>query len=241
MRILALSISMILLCSCASVGKLIKELAGSPPAPVKKVEEPPKDAFSQNNDFQAYPLPERKYGRMTRETFEQEAKVESDAGSLWVEEGQGSYLFSQNQKRLEGDVLNVNLESQALDQLNSKMNVIADLLRQKEEAMQKRQLASEAAASDGKAAATPTPAPAPTADAGKKEDIGIKQVPTRVIATYPDGSYRVKGTKNIMIGNREFQVLVTGLVKGNDIAEDAISSAKLLDSKFDIITNRKVQ
>lgn len=234
-----------LLCSCASVGKLIKELAGSKPAPVKKVEDPSKDAFSQNKDFQAYPLPERKYGRMNRETFEQEAKVESDAGSLWVDEGQGSYLFSQNQKRLEGDVLNVNLESQALDQLNSKMNVISDLLKQKEAVTQKRQLASEPAAAGAQAAqanmAAPTPTASANADAAKKEDIGVKQVPTRVIATYPDGSYRVKGTKNIMIGNREFQVLVTGLVRGNDIAEDSISSAKLLDSKFDIITNRKVQ
>ncbi|MCB0348167.1 MAG: flagellar basal body L-ring protein FlgH [Bdellovibrionales bacterium] len=218
---------------------MIKDLAGTKkPMQAQKQAAVTPNSYEDNKNYQVYPLPERNYGRMDKAKFEQEAKVQSDAGSLWVDEGQGSYLFSQNQRRLDGDVLNVDLESQALEQLNSKVNVIADLLKKKEEAIQARQLASEP---KDKEAAGAKAAPPVAAAKEKKEELNIKQVPTRVIATYPDGSYRVKGTKNIMIGNREFQVLVMGLVRGNDIANDSISSAKLLDSKFDIITNRKVQ
>ncbi len=233
---------MLLLCSCASLGEMIKDLAGTKKeTPEVKPVQVVANSYEDNKNYQVYPLPERSYNTMNRATFEQEAKVGSDAGSLWVDEGQGSYLFSQNQRRLDGDVLNVNLEDQALEQLNSKVSVIADLLKKKEEAIQKRQLASEPKEKTADGAKPAPPVAAAPESKDKKEEINVKQVPTRVIATYPDGSYRVKGTKNIMIGNREFQVLVTGLVRGNDIAEDAVSSAKLLDAKFDIITNRKIQ
>lgn len=233
--------------SCSSLTQMVKKLAGSNKTETSTAAKTtPQNMYSSNKNFQLRPLPERRYGRMNRDRFEKEAKVGEDAGSLWVSEGQSSYLFSQNQKRLEGDVLSISLEEQAKDQLNSKVKTIAGLLkRRKELAAQKRSLAS--AKDQGKASDTVEKTEkkvAPKTAANKEEEIpglGMEKVPSRVVASYPDGSYRIKGTKSFLIENKEFQVLITGLVRGNDIKDDSIASSKLLDAKFDVVSERRVR
>src|SRR5690606_26806234 len=75
---------------------------------------------------------ERQYKRMNREKFEEEADLRPEAGSLWVMEGQGAYLFSQNQMRMVGDLLNVRIEGSPKTQLRTKVRVIARLLERLE-------------------------------------------------------------------------------------------------------------
>ena len=71
---------------------------------------------------------DRKYRRMNKNKFEDEAEVNAQAGSLWVMEGQGAYLFAQNQTRVMGDLLNVRVEGSPRSQLSSKVKVISKLL-----------------------------------------------------------------------------------------------------------------
>ncbi|MDX9730606.1 MAG: flagellar basal body L-ring protein FlgH [Bdellovibrionales bacterium] len=71
---------------------------------------------------------DRKYRRMNRGRMEEEAELGSQAGSLWVMEGQGAYLFAQNQTRMMGDLLNVRVEGNPRLQLSSKARVISKLL-----------------------------------------------------------------------------------------------------------------
>lgn len=205
---------------------------------------------------------QRKYVRMTRDQFEAEAKVGAQEGSLWIMEGQGAYLFSQNIVRLVGDLLAVKLEGSARTQVDTKINVIKKLLRKIENPG--RRLASEAEPEAGKATddkkkdaekdktAKDTKgkdgkdakdgASTAKTDGENKDDenaLGVDAVPTRIVQRMSDGNYRVKGSQSFMIGKREFRVIVTGIVRDQDFNDEGISSQALLEPVYDVVSVKK--
>lgn len=235
---------------CASINRSLKGLVGGS-------EEKPKMAGPRYSDQDNLRYSsDKKYRRMNKSRFEDEAEVNQQAGSLWVMEGQGAYLFAQNQTRVIGDLLNVRVEGAPRSQLQGKVKVISKLLERLEAPL--RSTAStnpKAAAPAGDAAAAPAAAgaapgaPAGDAAAGEKpgekvadknDPIGtIQTVPTRIVEQLKDGSYRVKGVQPFMIGKREYRVIVTGVVRPEDFDDAGIDSTKLLDSQFDIVSARK--
>jgi flagellar L-ring protein precursor FlgH len=206
---------------------------------------------------------ERQYKRMNRQRFEEESELKEDAGSLWVMEGQGAYLFAQNQTRVIGDLLNVKIDGAPKTQLSTKVKVISKLLERLDGPS--RGLASQQGASQPAAQASPAPGQPPGAaqananntngaqpnaaegaanaagDAKDKNDSGfsVQQVPTRIVEQLKDGSYRVRGMQPFMIGKREYKVIVTGIVRGEDFDDAGIDAGKLLDPQFDIVSSRK--
>jgi flagellar L-ring protein FlgH len=204
---------------------------------------------------------DRKYRRMNRSRFEDEAEVGAQAGSLWVMEGQGAYLFAQNQTRMMGDLLNVRVEGSPKQQLSSKVRVISKLLERLEapRATNSQSVRAPAVAGPANPAAPPAAgaegagigadaqatqvAGAANEKAGTfdpKDPIStIQTVPTRIVEQLKDGSYRVKGVQPFMIGRREYRVIVTGVVRQEDFDDNGIDASKLLDSQFDIVSSRK--
>jgi flagellar L-ring protein precursor FlgH len=61
-------------------------------------------------------------------------------------------------------------------------------------------------------------------------------VPTRVVERMVDGNYRVRGMQSFMIGQREYKVIVAGIVRAEDFNEEGINASQLLDSSFDIVS-----
>ena len=55
-------------------------------------------SFSKNSNY--LKGERRQYKRRTKKDLENESQLESQAGSLWVMEGQGAYLFSQYFKKV---------------------------------------------------------------------------------------------------------------------------------------------
>ena len=226
------------LCGCASISKAWKSLVGHDDDSVAHVNTP---RFSETDNLKT--ADNKQYKRMNRQRFEDEADVKADAGSLWVMEGQGAYLFSQNQMRMVGDLLNVKIEGAPRAQLQTKTKVISGLLARLESP------AIRGPASAGQPAAAAAPAPAPEAaaagdgkaDAGKADASGfnVNVVPTRIVEQLKDGSYRVRGMQPFMIGKREYKVIVTGVVRPEDFDDAGIEAAKLLDPQFDIVSTRK--
>lgn len=195
---------------------------------------------------------DRKYQRMTRNRFEEEADIGEQAGSLWVMEGQGAYLFAQNQARMTGDLLNIQLEGAPKQQLTSKVRVISKLLERLEKAKSSTSVRGPAAVAGAMSASTQTPTPAEEAtqpnSAGTKSEetangkdpiAAIQTVPTRIVEQLKDGSYRVKGVQPFMIGKREYRIIVTGIVRQEDFDDSGIKASKLLDSQFDIVSSKK--
>lgn len=66
--------------------------------------------------------------RTTRKTLEEQSMLGEDSGSLWVGRGQASYLFTNNNLRIIGDVVDVKLEGYPKEQIATKATVIAKLL-----------------------------------------------------------------------------------------------------------------
>lgn len=200
--------------------------------------------FSENNNY--VNTANRNYKRMTRSRLEEESELHAQAGSMWVMEGQGAYLFAQNKARKEGDLLNVKVDGPAQKQVEMKVNVIKSLLKQLEEQEKPssnpesktgdaQKLAEQK--EDGKrepAATKPSLNEASSAEA-------VTTVPTRIIEKLTDGNYRVKGQQPFMIGQREYKVIVTGVIRPEDFNDDGVSSNRLLDPQFDVVNIRRTE
>tara|TARA_B110001454_G_scaffold219200_1_gene251782 strand:+ start:3723 stop:4400 length:678 start_codon:yes stop_codon:yes gene_type:complete len=190
----------------------------------------------------------RQYKKTTKSQLEEDSDLDSKAGSLWVMDGQQSYYFSQNKIRKEGDFLNVKLEGAAFKQVETKVGVIKTLLQELEEQEKESSglVSKLAEAKPAEAAAKDTRAPA-AVDAkkapGKEEEKGeladVGPIQTRIIERLADGNYRIKGQQPFMIGKRDYKVLVVGIVRPEDYNDEGISSSKLIDPQFDVVSIRK--
>lgn len=256
---------------CATFNKQLKALVSGKPAPKvasargKRGAPAPQRrvaSFSQrpNLPFKS----RRKYRTMTKERFVQQAAVSDNAGSLWKMSGQSSFLFAQNTSRKDGDLLNVRLDGEAKEQLDSKVKTIRKLLsklrkkkrhsvfnklaakkrrkkkgrkpaskdkEKKEEEEKKKEAAAAAAAAKDEEDSEPKG----SVNAG----VPVKQVPTRIVQKLSDGNYRVKGSQPFNIGKRQYRVIVTGIVRAEDFDDAGISSGKILDPRYDIVSARR--
>ena len=240
--IVAIGFSM-LISGCSTLDELL-----NPDAP-KKVEPKPEASKGDLVKFSETPVvmnpSNRQYRRMTRSKMEEESDLGSGAGSMWVGEGQGAYLFSQNKSRREGDLLNVKMEGSAQKQVETKVTVIKNLLKQLEEEQAKanQPVPQPGLAEGGDAGKKPEGDRAPAAEAKKtpekEEPLDIGNVPTRIVERMADGNYRVKGAQPFMIGKREYKVIVTGMIRPEDFNDEGVSSGKLLDPQYDVVSIRR--
>jgi flagellar L-ring protein precursor FlgH len=233
---------------CASFGQKLKAFLGGHPAPAP--------VAARTNDAPVYSetpnyinSPRRQYRRVTKQSFEEDAHLGEKSGSLWTMEGQGAYLFSQNIVRMIGDPIGIKIEGEPKEQLGAKVDVIRKLLAKLEERQQARlrepasegapDAAPKAEGGDDKAKDKAQAAAKPAAPPGPPEDFSVKTVPTRIVERMIDGNYRVKGSQPFMVGQREYKVIVTGIVRAEDFNEEGLSATKLLDPKFDIVSVRR--
>lgn len=255
-----LMLSMTLISGCSSFGRTMKSWVGGDPHPEPANTGGSRTTSTENSNLgtsynQRQNMPvytDKNYQKMSKEDFENEYLAKDRDGSLWVMEGQDSYLFSQNIVRLPGDIFNVVLDGQPQKQLSTKVNVIKDLseaAKRKPAAVVPQGPPPGIPILDGgeKTAAAPAMdanAPAQPAQQAAKTDprldqFDVSQIPVRIVDRTIDGSYRVKGSQIFMIGKDEYKVIVSGLVRPNDVADGGVSSSKMIDSKFDIVRSRK--
>lgn len=180
----------------------------------------------------------KNYKRMDHQTLQEKSNLGAEAGSLWVERGQGSYLFAQNTNRLIGDLINVEIDGQPKKQIETKVGVIQNLLDQIKAQTEQRQLASEENPATAGAPAAPSAAGGKDQGAQKFD---IKTVPSRIVEILKDGSYVVQGDQIFMIGKREYKLIVKGIVRQEDFDDQGISAETLLDPNFDIVTHKRTK
>lgn len=232
------------LAGCATINKGLKSLVGrteSEPAQ-KKTAKVTRFSEDQNAPVPGAP---RSWQRMTKDRFEREAQVNGSPGSLWVMEGQSSYMFSSNVLRLPGEVVNVKMDGAPKNQLETKVKVIKQMLARLDKPKRKPAAINPAAKSDVVTPQQPPAEASPTEAAGadkeKSDDAQmlVESVPARIVDRTVEGNYRIKGTQNFMIGKREYRVIVTGLVRPNDVNGDQVKADQILDPKFDIVSMKK--
>jgi flagellar L-ring protein FlgH len=246
-------VCMIFVSGCATV-KGWFGMGKSEEKQVFAIEGSPSIKFSENNYLP--PTSNRQYKHMTRQKLEEESEVHAQAGSMWVMEGQGSYLFTQNKTRRDGDSLNIKIEGPAQKQIETKVSVIKKLLKQLEDDERRAkelemikeknavlaQQPTEPGATEGQQVIPPADiarAPASEKEVEKEEELKIESVPTKIIEHQADGHYRVRGQQPFMIGKREYKVIVTGMVRPEDFNDEGLSSNKLLDPQYDVVSLKR--
>lgn len=244
-RVLIFASLLALLTGCASFGEQWKNFVDGGNSPAQNANQAPKPlTYSEQKNLE--PNFYRQYHRTTNADLQNQAHLEPSAGSLWVMEGQGAYLFSQNVVRMIGDPIAVRLNGDPQAQLSAKAKVIAKLLAQLEARRRMmeglRTPASQPAANAAaKAPQSAQQNPNATAAASNPNATApaafkVKLVPTRVVERLTDGDYRVRGMQPFLIGQREYKVIVSGIVRAEDFNDQGIDATKLLDSRFDIVS-----
>lgn len=220
------------LTGCAGLGKKLKALVGGKSTPKKKKRPP---SYSKNKNQMN--VQQRKYQRVTAESLRRDSDINPEAGSLWKMEGQGSYLFSQNNLRVLGDIINVKIEGKDKTNLSKKVLIVKKALERMKKLQRLRDLASEKEKGKEDAAKPPEVAKKPTKKDSVPKNFG--PVASRVVEKKRDGSYRIKGSENVFIGEREYKLIVTGIVRPDDISDSSVKSTKMMDSKFDLVTSNR--
>lgn len=239
---LILFILVAVLCACATPQKT-EEVSYANPMP-----EAEKKYSSTPNYINA---PERKYKRTTRESLSRDAKLQQEAGSLWVMQGQGSYLFAQNNLRMIGDLVSIDIDGEPKKELEQKVETIAYLLKR----LEQRRIDFEKKQSERRMAmmnereevenAGREPANKIADKKGETEEeknkledfkFAIKKVATRIKERLFNGNYRVEGSKGFLIGDKEYRVIITGVARAEDIMGEAVNSSKLIEANFDIVS-----
>ncbi|MGE5086663.1 MAG: flagellar basal body L-ring protein FlgH [Bacillota bacterium] len=234
----AILLSMVLISGCATVNDFLMSLDGKQENPsLDKIRSAPRYSDNQNLGVPT----DRQYKKMTRSRMEEESDLGSNAGSAWVMDGQGAYLFAQNKMRREGDMLNVKLDAPAQKQVETKVSVIKKLLKQLEEQEKAPELNNSLAANGD---ANRAPAAVANKEEPKKEDekdalADVQNIPTKIVEKLADGNYRVKGQQPFMIGKREYKVILTGMLRPEDFNDEGITSQKLLDPQYDVVSIRR--
>ena len=146
-KILMLVVSMYFVLGCATLDRLFDskgDATAKPPTDVNaKGEEVPvveAEIETYSKSSQLIPAVDRNYKRMTKARMEEESDLHAGAGSLWIMDGQKSYLFAQKNKRREGDPTSLKVEGNAMKQVQLKITTIQDLLNELEEQRQQAEL-----------------------------------------------------------------------------------------------------
>jgi flagellar L-ring protein precursor FlgH len=231
-------LSVVLFSGCATVNDFWTRLNGKAPEAIVTQDSDGGSVRYSENPQMSVPS-NRQYKRMTRSRLEDESDLGAQAGSMWVMEGQGAYLFAQNKSRREGDVLNVKLDGPSLKQVETKVNVIKKLLKQLEE-QEQTNLNGGLAENGAEAGRVPATAKAEEKKDDSKEELAnIQQITTKIVEKQADGNYRVRGAQPFMIGKREYKVIAAGLVRPEDFNDEGVSSTKLIDPQFDVVSIRR--
>ncbi len=53
-----------------------------------------------------------------------------------------------------------------------------------------------------------------------------------------DGNYRVRVVQPFMIGQREYKVIVTGIVRAEDFNESGVAASQLIDASYDNVSSK---
>lgn len=182
-------------------------------------------------------IEQRDYIRMTKEKLEKDSDLGPTAGSMWVMDGQGAYLFAQNKMRQEGDLLNVKLEGPLLKQAETKVSVIKKLLDQLD--LENKKWKEKDKLSPNQKSDTQNERNLASEDKKDEAKLEIESIPTRITEKMPDGTYKITGQQPFMLGQREFKVLISGLIRPEDFSDEGTSSNRILDSSLDVLSVRK--
>lgn len=187
--------------------------------------------------------------RAKKEDFIDQAQ---GSGSLWASDGQTNYFFTKNRIKTVGDIISVQIEDQMAKDISSEVKRTLTksereyeltLANEEKEAAQSSGSSRKPASTDPAAAAAEA---APTTDAREvsmadldlSKHVGVKTGDTimaEILERYPNGNYKVKGTKRVPYRSNTRLVQFTGIARGTDIDDgDQVASGKFYEYRLNV-------
>ena len=188
--------------------------------------------------------------RVTRNDFIDQA---GDSGSLWAAEGEANFFFSKNRARSPGDIISITIENEMLRDIAAELKRgltsgerrrELEILEARHEAQVTAKPAEAAKPPEGKdQVATSSAAPEPADLSFGAVDItgviGVKAGDAflaEIVERYPNGNYKIRGSKRIPYRNSSKLLSFTGVVRGADLSTDEkISSGKIYEYRLQAV------
>lgn len=184
-------------------------------------------------------------------------------GSLWAPEGQTNFFFNKNKVRGSGDIVTIQVEKELvqdtiteisrtlsneekmLELVSAQERIRTKILGLQEPAAKSTQVAQAAKrtlAAENKESPPPEEVEIPKAtmvdiDVSKSVEFNAgEQILAEIVERYPNGNYKIRGTKRIRYRNNPKLLTLVGVVKGVDITEeDTLNSGRLYEYRLEIL------
>jgi len=207
-------------------------------------QEASEDRESSNQDAEyVAPRPPR---RATRNDFIDQTQ---DSGSLWASNGESNFFFSKNRSRSPGDIVTITIEDEMLRDIQAEVKrTLTGAERRRELDLLEAKYAQGAAKASGSSAANQdqlkTSAAAPESPDLSFGAVDVSPVVSvkagdsflaEIVERFPNGNYKIKGSKRVPYRNTTKLMTLVGIVRGNDLGDEKVPSGKIYEYRLQIV------
>ncbi len=202
----------------------------------------------------------RRYAK--RATAKDFIDQKQDEGSLWASDGQTNYYFTKNKIKGIGDIITLTVQDHLVSDIAIEIKKTLSAEETKQELKTEQTRITKKFLEDYAKNKKNAPPPAPVkeedtssrrkkkkpeetipevpkaklSDINIKERIGIKegdQIMSEIIERFPNGNYKIRGTKRVAFAGGTRMVTVIGIAKANDINElESVETGKLYEYRL---------
>jgi flagellar basal body L-ring protein FlgH len=198
----------------------------------------------ESNGQEAEYIAPRPPRRATRNDFIDQAQ---DSGSLWASNGESNFFFSKNRSRSPGDIVTITIEDEMLRDIQAEVKrTLTGAERRRELDLLEAKYAQGSAKASGGASQdqikTTAAAPeAPDLSFGAVDVSSVVSVKAsdnflaEIVERFPNGNYKIKGSKRVPYRNTTKLMTLVGIVRGNDLGDEKVPSGKIYEYRLQIV------
>jgi flagellar basal body L-ring protein FlgH len=166
---------------------------------------------------------------------------------LWASNGESNFFFSKNRSRSPGDIVTITIEDEMLRDIQAEVKrTLTGAERRRELDLLEAKYAQGSAKASGGASQdqikTTAAAPeAPDLSFGAVDVSSVVSVKAsdnflaEIVERFPNGNYKIKGSKRVPYRNTTKLMTLVGIVRGNDLGDEKVPSGKIYEYRLQIV------
>jgi flagellar basal body L-ring protein FlgH len=184
--------------------------------------------------------------RATRNDFIDQTQ---DSGSLWASNGESNFFFSKNRSRSPGDIVTITIEDEMLRDIQAEVKrTLTGAERRREldllEAKYAQGATKASGSSGGNQDQLKSSAAAPEAPDLSFGAVDVGPVVSvkagdsflaEIVERFPNGNYKIKGSKRVPYRNTTKLMTIVGIVRGNDLGDEKVPSGKIYEYRLQVV------
>jgi len=184
----------------------------------------------------------RQARRATRNDFIDQTQ---DSGSLWASNSESNFFFSKNRARSPGDIVTITIEDEMLRDVQAEVKrTLTGAERRRELELLESKSAQGSTPAAGTQDQIKTSAAAPVAPdlsfgaVDVSSVVGVKagdSILAEIVERYPNGNYKIRGSKRVPYRNTTKLMTLVGIVRGNDLGDEKVPSGKIYEYRLQVV------